>query len=413
MEISALQSKKMKYGIVGDSDELNRALDIALQVAPTDLSVLIMGESGVGKEAIPRLIHDNSARKHNKYMAINCGSVPEGLIDDELFGHVKGAFTGATEDRDGYFAAVNGGTLFLDEVGELPPATQVRLLRILETGEYLRLGSSEVRKTDVRVVAATNVKMQQAIREGKFREDLYYRLNTIPIQMPPLRDRGRDILLIFMKFAAEMSEMYQMPRITLNDEAKQMMLHYRWPGNIRELRNMTRRLSILEKEREITPEILSKYLTIDRDEALPVLANGDMHHQKAHPEGEPSEREQMLLQAILAMRKEIDELKAVVHSKEHPGDVRHVPAMPGHHEAKETTVVHAIDVETYGQRTNGYELREGSEEVALEPLTLAEQERKMITDALHRHGGNRKAAAADLDISERTLYRKLKEYGEN
>lgn len=404
----------MKYGIVGNSDELNRALDIALQVAPTDLSVLIMGESGVGKEVIPRLIHDNSVRKHNKYMAINCGSVPEGLIDDELFGHVKGAFTGATEDRDGYFASVNGGTLFLDEVGELPPATQVRLLRILETGEYLRLGSSEVRKTDVRVVAATNVKMQQAIREGKFREDLYYRLNTIPIQMPPLRDRGDDILLIFRKFAAEMSEMYQMPRISLTEEAQQMMLHYRWPGNIRELRNLTRRLSILEKEREIGVDILQKYLTIDRDEALPVLARGD--YKSTHGErgsDEPSEREQMLLQAIIAMRKEIDELKAVVHSgKEQAVDGGHYGSVPMAHGIDEPHIVHTIDVDAANHRHGGYELREGSEEVATEPLTLAEQERKMITEALQRHAGNRKAAAADLDISERTLYRKLKEYGE-
>lgn len=260
MDTSELQRIKQRYNIVGNCDALNHALDVALQVAPTDLSVLIMGESGVGKEIIPRLIHDNSPRKREKYFAINCGSIPEGTIDSELFGHEKGSFTGAIGESEGYFGTANKGTIFLDEVGELPIATQARLLRVLETGEYIRVGGQKVMKTDVRIVAATNVNMHKAITEGRFREDLYYRLNTIPVQMPPLRDRGEDILLLFRLFTMQMAEKYRIPRITLTDDAKALMLKYKWPGNVRQLKNITEQMSVLSQQREINAEMLSKFI---------------------------------------------------------------------------------------------------------------------------------------------------------
>lgn len=260
MDTSELQRIKQRYNIVGNCDALNHALDVALQVAPTDLSVLIMGESGVGKEIIPRLIHDNSPRKREKYFAINCGSIPEGTIDSELFGHEKGSFTGAIGESEGYFGIANKGTIFLDEVGELPIATQARLLRVLETGEYIRVGGQKVMKTDVRIVAATNVNMHKAITEGRFREDLYYRLNTIPVQMPPLRDRGEDILLLFRLFTMQMAEKYRIPRITLTEDAKALMLKYKWPGNVRQLKNITEQMSVLSQQREINADMLSKFI---------------------------------------------------------------------------------------------------------------------------------------------------------
>ena len=263
MNTSELQKIKQRYNIVGNSDGLNRALDVALQVAPTDLSVLIVGESGVGKEIVPRVIHDNSPRRRERYFAINCGSIPEGTIDSELFGHEKGAFTGAVGESEGYFGVANKGTIFLDEVGELPIATQARLLRVLETGEYIRVGGQEIRKTDVRIVAATNVNMRKAISEGRFREDLYYRLNTIPIQMPPLRDRGEDILLLFRLFAMQMADKYRLPKITLTDEAKRMMLQYKWPGNVRQLKNITEQMSVLSEKREIGAETLRQFIPQD------------------------------------------------------------------------------------------------------------------------------------------------------
>lgn len=263
MNNTELQRIKQRYNIVGNCNTLNRALDIALQVASTDLSVLIIGESGVGKEAIPRIIHDNSPRKREKYFAINCGSIPEGTIDSELFGHEKGSFTGAIGESAGYFGTANKGTIFLDEVGELPLATQAKLLRVLESGEYIRVGGQEIRKTDVRIVAATNVNMRKAVSEGKFREDLFYRLNTIPIQMPPLRDRGEDILLLFRLFAMQMAEKYRLPKITLADDAKQIMLHYKWPGNVRQLKNITEQMSILSEQREITAEMLTQFIPRD------------------------------------------------------------------------------------------------------------------------------------------------------
>ena len=265
MDTSELQKVKQRYNIVGNSDGLNRALDVALQVAPTDLSVLIIGESGVGKEIIPRVIHDHSPRRREKYFAINCGSIPEGTIDSELFGHEKGSFTGANGESEGYFGIANKGTIFLDEVGELPIQTQARLLRVLETGEYIRVGGQEVRKTDVRIVAATNVNMRKAISEGRFREDLYYRLNTIPIQMPPLRERGNDILLLFRLFAMQMAEKYRLPKISLSEDAKGIMLKYKWPGNVRQLKNITEQMSVLSQEREISAEMLLHYIPMDEE----------------------------------------------------------------------------------------------------------------------------------------------------
>ena len=264
MKTSELQAIKQRYNIVGNCDGLNHALDVALQVAPTDLSVLIVGESGVGKEIIPRVIHDNSPRRREKYFAINCGSIPEGTIDSELFGHIKGSFTGAINDSPGYFGVANKGTLFLDEVGELPLATQARLLRVLETGEYIPVGATEVRKTDVRIVAATNVNIRQAISEGRFREDLYYRLNSIPIQMPPLRERGEDIVLLFRLFALQMAEKYKMDRVVLTEDAKKLLMRYKWPGNVRQLKNITEQISVLSTERSITPEILARFIPQDQ-----------------------------------------------------------------------------------------------------------------------------------------------------
>ena len=278
MNNTELQRVKQRYNIVGNCNALNRALDVALQVAPTDLSVLIVGESGVGKEIIPRVIHDNSPRKREKYFAINCGSIPEGTIDSELFGHEKGSFTGAIGESDGYFGTANKGTIFLDEVGELPLATQAKLLRVLETGEYIRVGGQEVRKTDVRIVAATNVNVRKAVSEGKFREDLFYRLNTIPIQMPPLRDRGEDILLLFRLFAMQMAEKYRLPKITLTDDAKQIMLHYKWPGNVRQLKNITEQISVLSEQREITADMLTGFIPRDPDSTqLAIIDKGGKH----------------------------------------------------------------------------------------------------------------------------------------
>ena len=309
MKTSELQSIKQRYNIVGNCEPLNHALDVALQVAPTDLSVLIIGESGVGKEIIPRVIHDNSPRKREKYFAINCGSIPEGTIDSELFGHVKGSFTGAINDSPGYFGVANKGTLFLDEVGELPLATQARLLRVLETGEYIPVGATEVRKTDVRIVAATNVNIRQAISEGRFREDLYYRLNSIPIQMPPLRERGEDIVLLFRLFALQMAEKYKMDRVVLTDDAKQLLMRYKWPGNVRQLKNITEQISILSPERSITPEILARF--IPQDQETTQLAT-------IHKEGDHSfENEREILYKILFelrgnvndMRREMGALK--------------------------------------------------------------------------------------------------------
>jgi len=417
LEAKELQPIKQRYGIVGNCEALNHALDTALQVAKTDLSVLITGESGVGKEIIPRLIHDNSLRHSRKYFAINCGSIPEGTIDSELFGHEKGSFTGAIGEHEGYFGAADGGTLFLDEVGELPLSTQARLLRVLENGEYIRVGSSQVRKTNVRIVAATNVNIQTAIRDGKFREDLFYRLSTIPIKMPPLRERGEDILLLFKKFAMEIASKYRMPeRITLSPEAEEVMKRYKWPGNIRQLKNLTEQMSILLREtRVVTPEILSDYEiwpTIEEKGGLVRVGQGtaDQHSYQ-------SERE-MLFQMINALHREVNELKQQVAEKGFtPGSLAPDTS------SKERGVVTVVDGHPISSHTSYSPLQSGgrsetthdttpyAEEYVEESLSIDEQEKRLIIKALEKNRGRRKKAAEELHISERTLYRKIKEYG--
>lgn len=391
MNSSTLQQVKQRYGIVGNFEALNRALDVALQVATTDLSVLIVGENGVGKEVFPRIIHDHSVRKSKKYFAVNCGSIPEGTIDSELFGHEKGAFTGAIGEREGYFGVANGGTLFLDEVGELPLSTQARLLRVLESGEYIRVGSSDVRKTDVRIVAATNVNMVKAISEGRFREDLYYRLNTIPVSIPPLRDRGEDIALLFRKFALEMSEKYKMPAIRLTEEAKQKLIAYSWPGNVRQLKNITENMSVTSEEREITAQILAKYIPEEtRNNQLVML-------RKEEPSVHSFENErEILYQILFDLRRDVTELKKLVHEQH---TIEPQPAAtPVTYYPTPTLEVPSAEIQD-------------PEEYIEESLSLGDLEREMIKRALEKNHGKRKNAARDLDISERTLYRKIKEYG--
>lgn len=402
MNTSELQKIKQRYSIVGNCDALNRALDVAMQVAPTDLSVLIVGESGVGKEIIPRLIHDRSPRRREKYFAINCGSIPEGTIDSELFGHEKGSFTGAIGESEGYFGIANKGTLFLDEVGELPLATQARLLRVLETGEYLRVGGQKVMKTDVRIVAATNVNMRRAISEGRFREDLYYRLNTIPVQMPPLRDRGEDILLLFRLFAMLMAEKYHLPKITLTEEAQQIMLKYKWPGNVRQLKNITEQMSILSERREITPQDLRKFIPQDQE---------SMQLAKVGGSGSKSyESEREILFKILYelrgnvsdLRQDMNDLRKQLDSARHPAVVSGETQMPAIYQpADRVRMPQTPSV----QDAVAEEIREP------ETLNLSDIGRQMVEKALERNGGNRKKAAAELGISDRTLYRRIKQYG--
>jgi len=398
-----LQPIKQRYGIVGNSRGLNRALDIAIQVAPTDLSVLIEGENGVGKEVIPRIIHDNSARKHQKYFAINCGSIPEGTIDSELFGHEKGAFTGAVGEHEGYFGAANKGTLFLDEVGELPLSTQVRLLRVLETGEYLRVGSNEVRKTDVRIIAATNVKMKKAISQGRFREDLYFRLATIPITVPPLRDRGDDIILLFRKFARDIAEKYQLQPIHLTDDAQQLLTLYKWPGNIRQLKNLTEQLSIISPEREITASALREAGITDDSES-----NGGLvllRDSKPSQHSYENERE-MLLQQLFNLSKEIKELKEMVNNFAlfSPNSSSIKSPIPN----IQPPTVNISPVPTI---TNEPEIVNAEEFVEEQPLSIKDIHYQSILEALKRNNYNRKKAAQELGISERTIYRKLKQNG--
>ncbi len=403
MDEKTIQQVKQRYSIVGNYEGLNRSIDIAIQVAPTELPVLIYGESGVGKEILPRVIHDNSTRKHNKYFAINCGALPEGTIDSELFGHKKGSFTGALDDREGYFGVANNGTLFLDEVGELPLATQARLLRVLETGEYIRVGESEVRKTNVRIVAATNVNMQKAIREGKFREDLYYRLNTIPIAMPPLRERGRDIELLFRKFAYDISEKYHIEPVRLTEDARVLLLKYKWPGNIRQLRNLVEQISIISKEREITPDILKSYGVTDDSlgETGLVLhgANRDTHASEGH--SYEKERD-MLFQLLSSIGKEVKDLKELVHSN-----------METMHEPHPYIVNEPHYSPTSGMpyKTQHIQDVEDVETIEEAPMSNKELMKKNIIESLQRNNGNRKKTAMELDISERTLYRKIKDYG--
>ncbi|WP_332455896.1 sigma-54 interaction domain-containing protein [Petrimonas sp.] len=411
-----IQQVKQRFGIIGVSSELDRAIDIALQVAPTDLSVLITGESGVGKENFPQIIHQYSRRKHGPYFAINCGSIPEGTIDSELFGHEKGSFTGATATRKGYFEVANGGTLFLDEVGELPLSTQARLLRVLETGEFIKVGSSQVEKSDVRVVAATNLNIAQAIERGKFREDLFYRLNSVPIRISPLRDRKEDIALLFRKFASDCAEKYMMPSITLTEDAREMLTNFRWPGNVRQLKNVTEQISVIEHERVITSEILQKYLP-KADAALPVLASQSRDSdQKIFS----SERE-ILYQVLFDMKKDINDLKNVVKTiledaatsvPQDENPIFHSPAAP---QDKIPVTLPLKYEELMPKKNHLAEVHDRSDfqeatEVEITNLSLEDAEKEMIALALEKHDGKRKLAASELGISERTLYRKIKEY---
>ncbi|MBF1645961.1 MAG: sigma-54-dependent Fis family transcriptional regulator [Prevotella sp.] len=408
MNTRELQQTKQRYNIVGNSDGLNHALDVALQVAPTDLSVLIIGESGVGKEIIPRVIHDNSPRRREKYFAINCGSIPEGTIDSELFGHEKGSFTGAIGESEGYFGIANKGTIFLDEVGELPIATQARLLRVLETGEYIRVGGQEIRKTDVRIVAATNVNMRKAISEGKFREDLFYRLNTIPIQMPPLRERGEDIILLFRLFAMQMAEKYRIPKITLTEEARQIMLQYKWPGNVRQLKNITEQMSVLSEKREIDAETLLHFIPRDQDSTqLATIPNGN---------GSPSyESEREILYKILyELRGNVSDLRRDLNNvRKQLEESRQLNGASGFQPAPTTTsnLPSAPNKQTISAPIEQVEDAVAEEISEPETLNLNDIGKQLVEKALERNHGNRKKAAQELGISDRTLYRRIKQYG--
>ena len=403
MDLTKIQRIKQRYDIIGNYEGLNRALDVALQVAMTDLSVLITGENGVGKEVFPRLIHDNSARKSKKYFAVNCGSIPEGTIDSELFGHEKGAFTGAIGEREGYFGVANGGTLFLDEVGELPLSTQARLLRVLETGEYIRVGASDVRKTDVRIVAATNVDMAKAISEGKFRQDLYYRLNTIPISIPALRERGEDVYLLFRKFALEMSEKYKMPAIYLTDEAKKLLMSYSWPGNVRQLKNITENMSITSEDREISAGILRRYLPEDPHRGQLVTVSNDSAGHSFENERE------ILYQILFDLRRDVSELKRIVREQQTQG-TSNVPAREYRYVTAEGSILPPEQSKTeVTEKDKAKELP--ADEYVEESVTLDDYEREVVKRALERNMGRRKETARALGISERTLYRKIKEYG--
>jgi len=403
-----IQSIKQRFGIIGNSLQLNLAIDIARQVAPTDLSVLITGESGTGKEVFPQIIHQLSVRKHGPYIAVNCGAIPEGTIDSELFGHEKGSFTGAYEARKGYFEVVSGGTIFLDEIADMPLPTQARLLRVLESGEFIKVGSSKVLKTDVRVIAATNVNVSEAIQQNRFREDLYYRLNSVPINIPPLRERKDDIVLLFRKFASDFAEKYKMPSVILDEEAQSLMQTYRWPGNIRQLKNITEQISIIEKQRNINAATLSQYLPQVSNSKLPVLLK---------PQGEKmelSERD-ILYRVLFEMRKDITDLKHLVADIIKDGSVpvnvqdlknqflQNYKQEFEHHAVNETQIKDT-NPETYIAEPIQYP------DVYEESLSLQDREVEMIKKALDKYHGKRKNAAKELGISERTLYRKIKEY---
>jgi len=409
-----IQQIKQRFGIIGTYPGLDRAIDIARQVAPTDLSVLISGESGTGKEAFPQIIHSLGIRKHGPYIAVNCGAIPEGTIDSELFGHEKGAFTGAHDTRKGYFEVVNGGTIFLDEISELPLSTQVRLLRILETGEFIRVGSSKVLKTEVRVVAATNLDIAQAIQKGKFREDLFYRLNTVPIQIPSLKERGNDILLLFRKFAADFSERYRMPAIRLEEEARQLLLNYKWPGNIRQLKNVTEQLSIIEQEREVSAASLMHYLPDYNKTRLPALIS----KERVSEETFNSERE-ILYKVLFDMKSDMNDLKKLVAQIMEQGSVSSEIEQENEGIIKKLySTVDDLPSEAENLITHQMQSQKGrdeehitdTEEIVEESLSLEDKEIEMIIKALEKHNGKRKYAAQDLGISERTLYRKIKEY---
>jgi transcriptional regulator with PAS, ATPase and Fis domain len=413
MKMRDLQGIKQRFGIIGNNEALNRAIDIAVQVAPTDLSVLISGESGTGKEVFPQVIHSHSARKHGPYIAVNCGAIPEGTIDSELFGHEKGAFTGATDSRKGYFEVADGGTIFLDEVAELPLSTQVRLLRVLETGEFIRVGSSKVQKTNVRVIAASNVDVTRAIDQGRFREDLFYRLNTVPIRIPALRERGEDIILLFRKFAVDFAEKYRMPAIRVDSDARSMLVAYSWPGNVRQLKNITEQISIIESEREITGETIKAYLPDYDGIRLPAIIRKD--EEKSFS----SERE-ILYKILFDMKSDMNDLKKLVYDLIEHGEInpavddsnarliqnlmRERKSAPSKPDVTEAT---PVDFTSHQSRTD----IQDTEEIVEESLSLADKEVEMIRKALEKYNGKRKLAAGDLGISERTLYRKIKEYG--
>ena len=428
-----IQQIKQRYGIIGNAEALNRAIDVAVQVASTDLSVLITGESGTGKEVFPKIIHHRSARKHGPYVAVNCGAIPEGTIDSELFGHEKGSFTGAYSDRKGYFEEANEGTIFLDEIGELPLSTQVRLLRVLETGEFMRVGSSRILKTNVRIVAATNSELEKAIDEGEFREDLFYRLNSVPIHIPPLRERPGDIYLLFRKFAADFADRYRMPAVKLDEEARELLEKYRWPGNIRQLKNITEQISIIEKERVLTVDDLKKYLPYHEGDNLPALTG---HKESQGGSADFANEREILYKVLFDMKRDMNDLKKLVlEMLQHGDDVslngenaeiiqnlyqesgeelhrasvpKESAVVPYRHENREPQS-HAYASSQHAEE----EHIEDTEEFVEESLSLEEKEIELIKKALDKHEGKRKDAAKELGISERTLYRKIKEHDIN
>ena len=410
-----IQEIKQRFGIIGNSPLLNRAINIANQVAPTDISVLITGESGSGKEVFSHIIHQMSPRKHGPFIAVNCGAIPEGTIDSELFGHEKGAYTGAVGERKGYFETVNGGTIFLDEIAEMPLGTQARLLRVLESGQYIKVGSSKVEKTNVRVIAATNVDVYDAVKNGKFREDLYYRLNTVPLRIPPLRDRKEDIYLLFRKFTADFTDKYRTPAIQLDDEAQQALVNYSWPGNVRQLKNMAEQLAVLERDRVITAQTLLAYIPVETGRNLPMRMDNK-------PKEDFSERD-ILYKVLFDMKRDMVELKKLVADIiEHGGvSVNHAnnaqtisqlyrdiefPGTPGTAEPQ-FTLQHPV-INNNNNTAKPYNITQEAEEVE-ESLSLMDKESDLIRKALKKHKGKRKLAASELGISERTLYRKIKE----
>ncbi len=415
MNNTQIQTIKQRYGIAGNCDALNRALEVALKIAPVDLSVLVTGENGVGKENFPRIIHDHSQRKNKKFFAVNCGAIPEGTIDSELFGHEKGAFTGAIERREGYFSVANGGTLFLDEVGELPLSTQARLLRVLETGEYIPVGASEVKRTDVRIVAATNVNIEQAIKEGKFREDLYYRLNSVNIAIPALRERGHDIILLFKKFVLELSEKYKMPPIRLTQEAQDIILSYSWPGNVRQLKNLAENMMVTSEEREISDETLRMYLPIGERSNQLITITAENSNKSFENERE------ILYQILFDLRRDVNELKSIINAS---GSINKPTADMHEHRGGELTFIKSQE---YPHTSAATQVKENERQTFLtveevrendyvglsekQTESLESIEKETIQKALNFNRGKRKLTAEQLGISERTLYRKIKEYG--